>query len=74
MRTGNLSAGAGQLKDATEKLTIAWQTARMAWNDQQAVDLEENCLIPLFDAVGNVMPAIDQMNAAMSTAARACQE
>ena len=74
MRTGNLSAGAGQLKDASEKLSLAWQTARESWTDQQALELEETVLMPLFEAVLNVMPAIDQMQSAMYTAVRACEE
>ena len=74
MRPGNLHSGAGQLKDAAEKLHLAWMTAREAWNDHQAIEFEEEVLTPLFDAVRGVMPAIDQMSVTMNTATRSCEE
>lgn len=74
MPVGNLQSGAGQLKDATQKLSLAWQTVRDSWADQQAIHFEEETIIPLMEELAAVMPVIDQMSATMLAANRALDE
>lgn len=74
MPIGNLQSGAGQLKDATQKLILAWQTVRESWDDQQAVRFEEEHITPLLDEISAVMPAIDQMSTTLFAARRALDE
>lgn len=74
MPAGNLQSPAGQLKDATQKLSLAWQDVRDAWKDAQAVQFEEDVILPLLEEVQGVLPAIDQMSAIMAAARRAVEE
>lgn len=74
MPIGNLSSGAGQLKDATQKLALAWEAVREAWADQKAEQFEEEVIEPLLNEVATVMPAIDQMSNTMRSAKRALEE
>lgn len=74
MPIGNLQSGAGQLKDATQKLALAWETVREAWADQKAEQFEEEVIEPLLNEVATVMPAIDQMSTTMLSAKRALEE
>lgn len=74
MPVGNLQSGAGQLKDATQKLSLAWQTVREAWRDQQAQRFEEKYVVPMLEELAAVMPAIDQMSATLMAAKRALEE
>ena len=74
MLVGNLQSGAGQLKDATQKLSLAWQTVRESWVDQKAIQLEEEIIVPLLEEISAVMPVIDQMSATLHAAKRALEE
>ena len=74
MPIGNLSSGAGQLKDVTQKLALAWEVVREAWADQKAEQFEEDVIEPLLNEVATVMPAIDQMSNTMRSAKRALEE
>ncbi len=74
MPVGNLQSGAGQLKDATQKLSLAWQAVQEAWVDQKATQFEEENIIPLLEEMAAVMPVIDQMSATLLSAKRALDE
>ncbi len=74
MPIGNLQSGAGQLKDATQKLSLAWQTVHESWVDQKATQFEEEAIIPLMEELAAVMPVIDQMSATLLAANRALNE
>jgi len=74
MPVGNLQSGAGQLKDATQKLSLAWQSVCDAWIDQKATQFEEETLVPLMEEITAVMPVIDQMSATLLGAKRALDE
>lgn len=74
MPIGNLQSGAGQLKDATQKLSLAWQAVRESWVDQKATQLEEEKIIPLLEELAAVMPVVDQMSATLLSAKRALDE
>ncbi|TWT47102.1 hypothetical protein KOR42_42160 [Thalassoglobus neptunius] len=74
MRPGNIQSGAGQLKDATEKLSLAWQSVREVWKDKQAAEIEEEVIVPLLDEVANLLPAINEISSVMGAAVRSCEE
>ncbi|QDT34067.1 hypothetical protein [Thalassoglobus polymorphus] len=74
MPIGNLQSGAGQLKDATQKLTLAWDAVSESWVDIKAKQFEEKTLVPVLEEVAAVMPAINQMSAMLMSAKRALDE
>lgn len=74
MPIGNLQSGAGQLKDAAQKLTLAWEHVRESWNDPKAKQFEEDVIAPLLNEISYVMPAIDQMSTTLVSAKRALDE
>ncbi|WP_417850389.1 hypothetical protein [Thalassoglobus sp.] len=74
MPIGNLQSGAGQLKDATQKLTLAWHAVSESWVDIKAKQFEEKTLAPVLEEVAAVMPAINQMSAMLMSAKRALDE
>lgn len=74
MPIGNLQSASGQLKDATKKLVLAWDTVRESWADQRAAEFEEDVIQALLEEVTKVMPAIDQMSATLQASKRALDE
>lgn len=74
MPVGNLQSAAGQLKEATENLMVAWERVREAWVDENSREFGEDYIQPVFEAVNAAMPAINQMSTLLQTARRSLEE
>jgi len=74
MRIGNLHSGTGQLQEAIEKLTFAWEQTKESWRDQRAASFEKEVMAPLTEEIGLALPAISRASQAMGAAVRECEE
>jgi hypothetical protein len=72
MRIADLSTGAGQLRDAMDKLQLAWTNTQDSWNDNRSRELSENHLQPLAIEVAGVQPAIQNLASILAQAERDC--
>ena len=59
MNPGNLTAGAGALRQALQLLRLRWADAKSQWNDQVSQELEEKYIVELERACQN---AVEQIN------------
>ncbi len=59
MNPGNLTAGAGALRQALQLLRLRWADAKEQWNDQVSQEFEEKYIVELERACQD---AVEQIN------------
>lgn len=64
--------GGGQLSKAMRQLIGRWEETRAAWDDAQAREFEDKCLIPLQMDLRNAMTAMGHMAAVLEKIKREC--
>jgi len=63
----------GQLDDAQKTARAHWDTACDRWSDAAKRDHEQSVVIPLDEAVTDVLRSIDQLIAVFATVRRDCE-
>jgi hypothetical protein len=72
MRIADLSTGAGKLSSSMRELRIAWDQARLGWNDSTSQAFEENYLQPLVPLVKTALDATSELAEVLARAEREC--
>lgn len=72
MRIADLTTGTGQLRDAMDKVQIAWSETKEHWKDASAKNLEEQHLTPLAVEVAAAYPVIMNLASVFAQAEREC--
>jgi hypothetical protein len=68
----NFGGGRGKLDDARQTATARWDAAGEQWNDATRREHETEVVVPLNDAVADLLRAVDHLAIEFSRARREC--
>ncbi len=70
----NLTAGAAKLREALENLEVAWDEAKVHWDDASSRNFDEHHLQPIGPQVRTALDAISRMREVITRVQRDCEE
>jgi len=71
MNPGNLTAGAGTLRQAIKMLRLRWEETKAQWNDAVSQDFEARYILPLEQGC---LQTIEQINRLAGVCGKCYQE